>query len=623
MRHRLTMLAATCLATLAAAQGPSAWAPLTFPGGTATVQVQSLGKLVVAQQQDVLHVFSAATRRWHAHPAPGAPAVRVANDWVLWRDATGFTAFSSMRGTFEHLGASTSAFVVNPTNQRNDSIALVRDGSQLHHFSGFDGRWRSRSVGTNAGVSVQRHVAIVSDGNLLGGLSAFAPGWVDVQVAGPATMLSADGTAAVALAGPTVHGFGAADATWSSAAAPSLGATFVRSDDWALWHDGVTALAFSGLQGGFTSTVVGAVTELAIQEDLVAMRSGVAVHLYSPVTASWTLAGLGLQGTLRTATTVALMADGTSLQAYSALRGTLAPLTLDSSAEALSAAVVAALPRAGGPPWLFSALLGQWVEAPADVQSSLPFLATQSALLPTATGWRAWSARSGAAVAHAGPGTPVGNPNSAVAALVDAGHVHVFDARRDVWIEVPRTSPAATPTLQAWRTTLVGHDGPLAVGYGALSGRLETTALPEPAQGVTASSECGVVMTAHTLLAWSSAPEVAPLAQFPEFRRIQPVGSACEVQVQLGTAGTAFLAVGTLAPVPLPLPGLGTLLLDTASAAVLACTPDPGETRHVQVLHVPAAPQLQGSRWWLQAVVLPAAGPGQPWLTGGAELMPW
>ena len=623
MLHRLPMLAAACLAALATAQGPSAWAPLALPGGTANVQVQSLGKLVVAQQPDVVHVFSAATRRWHAHPAPGSPALRLANDWVLWRDSSGFTAFSSMRGTFEHLAAGPAALVVNPASQRNDSIALVRDGSVLHHFSGFDGRWRSRALGTGAGVVVQRHVALVADGTTLGALSAFSPTWVDVQTTGPASVLSADGTGAVAVTGATVHGFAAGTGTWSTAAAPAPGATFVRSDDWVLWHDGATALAFSGLRGGFQSSPVGAFSEMAVQEDLVALRSGVAVHLYSPVTAGWTLAGLGLQGTLRTSTTVALLADGTSLQAYSALRGTLAPLTLDSSAETLSAAVVAALPRAGGPPWLYSALLGQWVQAPADVQNSLPFLATQSALLPTTTGWRAWSARSGATVAHAGPGTPVGNPNSAVAALVDAGHVHVFDARRDAWLEVPRTSPAATPTLQAWRTTLVGHDGPLAVGYGALSGRLETTVLTEPAQAVTASSECGVIATAHTLLAWSSAPEVAPQAQFPEFRRIQPLGSACMVQVQLGTAGTAFLAVGTLAPVPLALPGLGTLLLDAASAAVLACTPDPGETRHEQLLFVPAAPSLRGSHWWLQALVLPGAAPGQPWLTDAAGLMPW
>lgn len=623
MRLPWATLAAACLAGLATAQGPSAWASLAFPGGTAAVQVQSLGKLVVAQQPDVVHVFSAATRQWHAHPAPGAPAIRVANDWALWRDATGFTAFSSMRGAFEHLGASAGAIVVNPTNQRNDSIVLVRDGSQLHHFSGFDGRWRSRSVGTNAGVSVQRHVAIVSDGNLLGGLSAFAQDWVDVQAAGPATMLSADGTAAVAIAGATVHGFEAADATWSSAAAPSPGATFVRSDDWALWHDGVTALAFSGLQGGFTSTSVGAVTEFAVQEDLVALRSGVAVHLYSPVTATWTLAGLGLQGTLRTATTVALLADGTSLQAYSALHGTMSPLGLDSSGEALSAAVIAAAPRAGGPPWLFSSLLGQWVQAPADVQPGLPVVASQSALLATASGWRGFSARSGSFVPLAAAGTPVANPSSSVAAVWNATHLHAFDGRRGAWVSEPWPTAATSPSMQTWRTTLAAHRGLAATGHGSLSGRLQSILLPEPVVSVTANSECAVLTTAHGLHAFGSVAEVAPLAQFPEFRRIQPLGARCEVQVQLGPSGAGFLAVGPLAPQPLAVPGLGTLLLDPASMATALCTADPGETRHVRVLQVPATAALRGAQLWLQALVLP--GPTAPggWLTDASSLVPF
>lgn len=622
MRPLLTAFALACLGGASLAQGPSAWARLAVPGGTASAQVQSLGKLVLAQEQDVVHVFSAATRQWHAHPAPGAPTVRLANDWLLWRDAAGFVAFSAMRGAFERLAAGPAAYVVNPANQRNDSIVLVRDGAQLHHFSGFDGHWRTRSLGTNAGVAVQRNVAIVSDGSLLGGLGAYANAWVDVQATGTATMLSADGSGAVAVAGNTVHGFSATAGAWSSAAAPAAGSSFVRSDDWALWHDGATALAFSGLRGGFQATPVGTVGELAVQEDLVALRSGVAVHLYSPVTATWTIAGLGLQGSLVASTTVALLADGTNLQAYSALHGTLGPLTLDATAFAVSGSVVVALPRSGAAPWLFSSLLGQWSQAPADVQPTLPLLASQSALLPTATGWRGWSARTGATVLLPVQGTPLVNASSAIAAVWNATDLHVFDARRDTWLTHPRTGSGA-PALQAWRTTLAGHDGATATGYGAMSGRLETTVLQEPATSVTANSECGFVATAAALYAWSSASEAGPLAQFPEFRRIQPTGSPCRVQVQLGATPAAVLGVGPLAAQPASVPGIGILLPDPAFLATILCLPDPGESRHVRDVQIPADPALRGTRWWFQALLLPAPGPGQPWLTDATELMPW
>ena len=622
MRTLTAALALACLGGAAHAQGPAAWARLAVPGGTASAQVQSLGKLVVAQLQDVVHVYSAATRQWHAHPAPGAPPLRLANDWLLWRDGTGFVAFSSMRGTFERLAASPAAIVVNPNNQRNDSIVLVRDGTQLHHFSGFDGHWRTRSIGLNAGVAVQRHVAIVTDGNLLGGLGAFAPGWVDAAAAGPATMLSADGTAAVAVVGGTVHGFAASGSSWSSTSALSPGASFVRGDDWALWHDGTTALAFSGLRGGFQAAPVGTVGEMAVQEDLVGLRSGVAVSLYSPVTGTWTLAGLGLTGSMVASTTVALLADGPNLQAYSALRGTVSPLALDTSGFALSGTVAAALPRSGSAPWLFSSLLGQWVQAPADVQGALPTLASQSALLPTATGWRGWSARTGNSVPLPVQGTPVANPSSAITAIWNATNLHVFDARREAWLSVPRSGPG-TPSLQAWRTTLAGHDGATALGYGALSGRLEATILLEPALSVTAASECGVVTTAAALHAWSSVAEAGPLAQFPEFRRIQATGSPCRIQLQLGNAPAAVLGIGSLAPAATQLPGIGSLLLDPATTGTVLCLPAPGETRHLLDVQVPATPSLRGTRWWFQALVAPPAGAAGPWLTDGTELMPW
>lgn len=622
MRILTAALALACLGGAVRAQGPSAWARLAIPGGTASIQVQSLGKLVLAQEQDVVHVFSATTRAWHSHPATGAPTVRLSNDWLLWRDAAGFVAFSSMRGTFERLAAGPTAYVVNPASQRNDSIVLVRDGAQLHHFCGFDGLWRTRSLGVNAGVAVQRNVAIVSDGNVLGGLGAYAQAWVDVPAAGPATMLSADGSGAVAIVGNTVHGFSATVGSWSSAAAPAPGASFVRSDDWAAWHDGNVALAYSGLRGVFQATQVGPVGEVAVQEDLLALRSGVAVHFFSPVTGTWTLAGLGLQGSLVASTAVALLADGPNLQAYSALRGTLSSLTLDASAYTLSGCVVAALPRDGSPPWLFSSLLAQWIQAPADVHATLPLLASQSALLSTTTGWRGYSARTGLATLLPVQGTPIANAGSAIAAVWNATDLHVFDARRDTWLTHPRTGSGA-PALQAWRTTLAGHEGAAAIGYGASSGRLEATVLQEPATSVTANSECGVVATAAALYAWSSASEAGPLVQFPEFRRIQPTGSPCRMQVQLGAAPAAVLGVGPLASQPASVPGIGILLPDPASLATILCLPDPGESRHVRDVQVPADPALRGTRWWFQALLLPAPGSGQPWLTDATELMPW
>ena len=75
----------------------------------------------------------------------------------------------------------------------------------------------------------------------------------------------------------------------------------------------------------------------------------------------------------------------------------------------------------------------------ANALPGLPNLAGTAALLPTATGFYAFSARTAAFVPLAtSSGVAQTNAAAAPALVYDNASVHCFDARRDRWLSLPR-----------------------------------------------------------------------------------------------------------------------------------------------------------------------------------------
>ncbi len=604
-------LAAAALAAAAlGAQSGNGFAVLDVPGGTTITGAASLGKLVTYRDGGILHVFSAVSRRWSPLAANPGAVVRLTNDLLCVQDGAVWTAFGATRGVFAPLAVSPQAQILNPAGQDNDAILLVRDGGQLHAFSGFTGTWTSRAVGATPAWSVKRNVALLADGNVLAAMDAYSGQWHDLPLAAPPAWLSADGTAGIAFAPPLVHGFSAARAVWQTAPAPT-GATFVRDDDWALWFDGSAMLGYSGLQGRFESAPVGAIAPIGGTDLFGLVDTVLGPVPFSAVRGSFG-PPLGLPGaTVVLDGAVAVATDALGTHGYSALRNSVATLP-GTPAVTMAAGVVATALDANTQVWhLFGADRGTWHAAPTAVLPAGPQLTTTCVLLPTAAGLEAFSPRTGQFVPLAGSGlSPVTNASSAVAAAWDATHLHAFDPRTDRWRSVPRPNGATVPVMQIWRTTLQAADGAFAFGYGAQNGEWSTTPLPELFAAGRANSESGSLLTTNRLLAYSALPDLAGWPQFPAFRRVLTAGCTARFALLLDAGGMAFVAAG-LPAAPTTVPGLGDLLLAPNSLAVRLLLPTPGEVVQRLALPVPAHPGLAGFEIGLQPLLVPGAGPAR------------
>lgn len=611
----LPLLALLCSTSFA--QAPAPWSDLTVTGGVNSPGVISLGKLVHYLSNGQVQVWSAFTRGWTSTPVSAAAVTNQTNDYLLIRDGATWTAFAATRARFAPLSVSTSAQLLNPISQNNDSALLVLDSGMLHAFSGFTGRWVSRPVSGTVMTSVQRHTALMADGNVLSGYDSFSGQWHDTTTAAPVTSLSADGTAGIALAGSTIHGFSALRGSWATAQSFS-NAVFARSDDWGVFRDGVQAIGFSGLRGTFASTIMSTVQNLTMDDLFGSFRTATHLHTFSGITGTWGQTPVTAATFVRTSSGVALCIDALQVVAYSAPLGTFATLAVDTSSQDLAGCCIAVVERASGHPHLYSALTGTWQSAPGDALPALPRLSTTAGLIATTTGFRAFSARSGAFVPlTTASGTGEANLQAAPAMVWDNNNLHFFDARRDLWLSEPRTGTSA-PMVVIWRTSVLVFDGGDAVGFATQSGAVARIPLPEPAVNWRANSESLSVTTANHLLAFSALQLPSSLSQFPDFRRPFIAGATFRLHLRLMPGDTGFLGGGFLAPAPVSVPGLGTLLLDPATTTVMLALREADADRAVINIGVPDSAALRGLLFWFQALVLPGAG--QPYLTDTAQL---
>jgi hypothetical protein len=253
-----------------------------------------------------------------------------------------------------------------------------------------------------------------------------------------------------------------------------------------------------------------------------------------------------------------------------------------------------------------------------DALPGLQSLAGTAALLPTATGFRAFSARTAAFVPLASVGGVAQTNTAAAPALVyDNASVHCFDARRDRWLSLPRNG-TGQPTVGIWRTAALVLDGNDAIGFGTQSGTLARTTLPEPVLAWRANSESlGLTMQGH-LAAFSALPVPTSLWQYPDFRRAFVTGAPFRLHVRLLPGDAAFFGGGLLAAAPQSFPGLGELLLDPASTHVQFVLPEVDADRAVMTIPVPDSPALRGASFWFQSLVLPSSG--APYLSDAATL---
>ena len=348
------------------------------------------------------------------------------------------------------------------------------------------------------------------------------------------------------------------------------------------------------------------------ERKFVAVETTAGYEFFSAITGAWTLLRLSQPASVRAADAVALIKQSARVYAYSALTGNVAVRPVASSHEAVTATLGAVVDAKTSRAAVFSALTGGWIDAPAGVRPGLPALASQAALFQVTGGFLAMSARGAvvARIATAASAVAWVDGSSANLVLAEPGKLHIFDARRGTF-ESATTGTLHTPSL--WRTTFVVEDGGRAYAFGAGAGVLEQVAFSGPAIDVRASSECGRVVTATSVFAFSSVSDLMPLAQFPEFRRVRPLGTFVQLQLSSAPLALSVLLVGSARKFATPVPGLGLLWLDPRSIIVGPAGLSDATGLRLSKIHIPGDPRLAGVELFWQGLVLPLGG--QPYLT--------
>jgi hypothetical protein len=611
-RTLLPVLRAVLLTGAATTQEPSPWQELVVPGGVLASATGNIGKLVSYRDGNNLHVFSAVTRDWRTQMVGPNATVRLANDLLLVTEPGVCIAFSTHRGTFESLPVSAQATVLNGPANNNDSLWLIADAGRLHTFSGFTGTWQSRPLAANAIWSVGRHTAVLAQGTLVSGCDAFTGQWTDQVVPTAPTVVSADGTAGFASDGLSVHAFSANHRGWRSASLPTA-ATMLRGDDWVLWYAGDKVLGYSSLRDGFALHRA-TVTNTALAQDLFALLATPSGLLsYSAMTGDfagpWAPTGSVVVG----GGSVALIDTTNGTLGYSAVLDRARLLPGQTSSRGCAGVAAFAVDVGTGRPALFSALTGNWRAAPPGTLPGDPLLTTTSAGMLTANGALGWSARTGDFVPLTAPGANLnGNPSSAPLVASDGNHLFAFEARAGRWIAVPRAGTGQVQ-FQIWRTAVVAIDGNTAFGFGVTAGSWSQQVLPEPVTTLRANSESGRVSTATRVFGFAAVPTVVAVAQFPEFRRVQPIGADLRLVLPVPATALAVLGSGRLLAQPVQLPGLGGLHLDGQGTAIVPVAANANGEPVTLAFAVPAAPALVGVQWACQAAVLPVGG--EAWLS--------
>jgi hypothetical protein len=464
---------------------------------------------------------------------------------------------------------------------------------------------------------VQRHVAVVAAGSQLLGYEAFGGSWHASTASGSVGSLSADGTAAIATTATRLHAFSASRRQWQShAVVPN--ATMERGDDWVLWASPTQLLGYSSHRGAFAALAHGATGPVQAGDLFALVPTTAGLVAFSALTGSWSdPLPVAVQTTALGGSTAVLL-DATTAHAYSAVHNRFTPARRAATNPAAAGIVGLAFDATNQQPLLFSALSGRWHDAPTATPTTPVTLTTTAAGLLTPAGAVAFAGRSGDFVPLARPGLQLaGNMSSSPLLAYDQNELFAFDSRRETWLATPRGGSAA-PQILIWRTAALVIEGNAVHGFGTLAGNWSSTTLPAPVTGWRINSESARLQTGSHLLAYSATGDLVTHAQFPEFRRVQPVGALLRVVLPLPHTSLAVLGAGRFLPTPVLLPNLGALHLDPNEVATLAVPAGPNGDPVTLELALPESPALLDLQLGCQAVVLPTSG--QPWLTSATTV---
>ncbi len=116
--------------------------------GLVPSEVEHRGKILMRRTATGIAACTAMHPAFRLWPVSSQAIVRLSNDLLVVLDGDQAVGFGALGGVFRSCPTvfTVNATIVNPANQVNDGIVLIRDGSALWSFAGLPGRWTHRPI---------------------------------------------------------------------------------------------------------------------------------------------------------------------------------------------------------------------------------------------------------------------------------------------------------------------------------------------------------------------------------------------------------------------------------------------------------------------------------------------
>jgi hypothetical protein len=570
---------------------------------------------VTYQTPGQVHLYSGITKQWTTVNVAGPDSVFQANDYVVIKDGTALHAFASHRGTVETITTSGGPIIVSGPSS-SSWVTLVADGTQAWGFGAFRGVWEPLTLTQpNPTMVSTRLIGLLKDGSTVYGFNAHYGTFVPVA-ADLAATLNVVGEAEVGTAhSPTVfRAFSAQQNTWGVQNVAST-ANALQQNEFAMVTNGNTVTAFSGISGTFASyTATTSIGTIANQEGVAAFFDGTDAVAYAvgPGAFSKRPAAPGSQFVLDYH--FAMLVEPNAVTPFSSVLGGFGP-TLTGSYSIFTNDEVG---FADGPTadYGYSPILNAWTQAPPVTALSSAVLVRSAAVIPTNTGYIAFSSRHGTWVPLASSltGNFLAPTTGATFVAFDNGGTtaSVFDARLNRWATIDGQGPL---TAKISRHTLVANDGVFGYGFSQPTGEWDVVPINNGLVSMEVSSSVATIKSGTDFSVYSAQGSFSYTGRYPEFTQAINLGNTLKLH-QVAPAGSALILLVGVNPARIDLGLLlGKLYIDPNFLLTypLAQTVGPSGLLDIAI-PLPQSPTLVGLRPQLQNVVLPPFG-ATPWLS--------
>lgn len=583
-----------------------------YPKPANVTNVRGLGSQVLLETPTAYHFYSGQHRRWLVHPVAAPTILGFANKHCVFQDGTTVYGYSTITAQIAALPTSGSA-TVSIGSASSSWTAYVVDGAMVWGWSAFFGEWKPLPVTAPPTMGIGSHMVSVQDGASVSAFSAFFGDWVTLPSTTPVSVPAQvttwrNGTVALFAAPDKVASFSAYTNTWATAAFPTSAASVDARDAFAcIVNNGTDRLFFSALHGDFLPTFWPAGT--AMQADpscaIVTTPAG-AVWGYSPSDSTLTFIPTQQAPVITMAQGsfggLAVLDDGTSLQAFSGYTGTVSATPFYVPAALTVGDTEAFATGPGGLNFAYSALRGEWVAAPSAIATDTR--ANFECILRTVPGgYEAFSARTGTFASLTSNGSIVGLAQGSIIGILAGSGIDAFDPRYCRW---ERVNTGPNPTFGVHRLVGIGQDGSSAHGFSLWANAWQSVPIQGTVSGVNVNSSIGWVTTSTHYYVYTATGSMSTFARFPEFSRFHALGQPIS-HFNAGNPGAFVACALSLTETEASTP-FGVLRVDPTTAIVLTMGFVPPNGLLYTPIPTPDVPALRGITMFMQDVILRPSG---------------